>query len=65
MSKTAVKMTGIILMIISVFPLYGGLMVQENMGVDMRTRLLLILGGLTGMVAGVVLFKIIKSDVQE
>ena len=53
MSKTKARMIGLLLMIISVFPLYGGLIMDSAW---------LALAGLAVMVTGIVFFKVIKSD---
>ena len=53
MRKTKARMIGLLLMILSVFPLYGGLIVDN---------VWLALAGLAVMITGIVFFKVIKSD---
>ena len=53
MSKTRARMIGLILMIVSVFPLYGGLITDI---------LWLTLAGLAVLIIGIVFYKVIKSS---
>lgn len=61
MSEAAYKMTGIVLMIISIFLLAGGLYLPDDGGFAFLQTPLLIAGVLM-LVVGVVFYKVIRKD---
>ena len=61
MSKNACRMTGMILMIISIFPIMAGLYFPAA-GVETYITSLLLIVGIILLVAGTVFYKILKSE---
>ncbi len=61
MSKNACRMTGMILMIISIFPIMAGLYFPAA-GVGTYITLPLLIVGIILLVAGTVFYKILKSE---
>ncbi|MBQ6903867.1 MAG: hypothetical protein IJQ26_05045 [Lachnospiraceae bacterium] len=61
MSEAAYKMTGIVLMIVSIFLLAGGLYLPDDGGFALLQTPLLIAGVLM-LAVGVVFYKVIRKD---
>jgi membrane-bound ClpP family serine protease len=61
MSKNASRMTGIILMILSVFLIIGGLYLPHA-GIAAYITVSLLVAGIILLVLGIVFYKILKSD---
>ena len=61
MSKNAYRMTGIIMMIVSVFLLMGGLYLPQA-GISSAVTTLCLVIGLILLITGIIFYKIIKTD---
>jgi len=61
MSKNMCRMTGLILMIVSVFPILGGLYLGEA-GLPAFMGPVSLLAGIALLIIGIVFYKILKSD---
>ena len=61
MSRNTCRMTGMILMIISIFPIMAGLYLPD-VGIDKPITVGSIIVGLLLFVAGIVFYKILQND---
>ncbi|MCR5720692.1 MAG: hypothetical protein K6F84_09000 [Lachnospiraceae bacterium] len=61
MSKNSIRITGIILMMVSVFLLIGGLYLPQAAVSKIVTNICLI-AGLVLLIVGIVFYKVLKSD---